>query len=204
MTKMAITQGETTDTTDELIGLLVPPRQSRLRTALACLAVLIALASFAALRSFGIVVPRLRAELQSSAVGPRGDVTVVVRLFNDGKLATRLDGLDATQGGLSHPTIVTRLPLTITAGNRVDITMHWATHKCTAVTFREARRFRVRARSGLPLATERDYPIRRSDTFVSRLDPPPPPGTSPNEFVSRGDSGGWVMNALQIACSYGR
>src|ERR1700675_4026596 len=106
MTKMVITQGETTGTTDELIGLLVPPRQSRLRTALVCLAVLIALASFAALRSFGIVVPRLRAQLQSTSVGPRGDVTAVVRIFNDGKIATRIEAFDANQAGLSHPTII--------------------------------------------------------------------------------------------------
>jgi hypothetical protein len=203
MTKMAITQEEPADTTDELIGLLVPPRQSRLRTAFVCLAVLIALASFAALRSFGIVVPRLRAELQSSAVGPRGDVTVVVRLFNDGKIATRIEALGAPQGGLSHPTIITHLPLTITAGDSVGITMHWATHNCAAVAIREAKRFRIRARSGLPLAIGRDYPIRRSYTFVSRLDPPPPPEASGDEFDFVGP-GGWVTDTLRIACAYGR
>ena len=203
MTKMAIAQGEPTDTTDELIALIVPARQSRLRTAFVCLAVVIALASFAALRSFGIVVPRLRAETQSSAMGPRGDVTIVVRLVNDGKIATRIEALDATQGGLSHPTILTPLPLTITAGGSVDITMHWSTHDCAAARFRAAKRFRIRARSGLPLATGRDYPIRRSDHFVSRIDPPPPPDASGNE-LDGGGSGGWVSDALRLACAYGR
>jgi hypothetical protein len=204
MTKMATTQAETADPTDDLVALLVPPRQSRLRTSLVCLTVLVVLAGFAALRSFGIVVPRLRAELQSSAVGPAGDVTVVMRVSNPGRIAARIEGVDADENGLSQPAIATHLPLTLAAGKRVDITMHWKAHNCVGVTQGEAGHFGIRARSGLPLATERKYPVRTSDTFVSRLDPAPAPGATGNEFTSGGTFGGWVMNALRIACEYGR
>src|SRR5438309_11828030 len=107
MTKMPKTQEATTDTTDDLVALLVPPRQSRLRTALLCLSVLVALGGFAVVRSFGIVVPRLRAELQSSAVGPAGDVTVVMRVSNDGRTTARIEGVDANENGLSHAAIAT-------------------------------------------------------------------------------------------------
>ena len=103
MTKMATTQAETTDTTGDLIALLVPPRQSRVRTGLVCLTVLVVLAGFAALRSFGIVVPRLHAELQSSAVGPAGDVTVVMRVSNDGRTTARIEGVDANEPGCRNP-----------------------------------------------------------------------------------------------------
>ena len=171
MTKMPTTQEATTDPTDDLVALLVPPRQSRLRTAFVCLAVLAALAGFTALRSSGVVVPRLRAELRSSAVGPGGDVTVVMRVSNDGRTTARIEGVDANENGLSQPAIATHLPLTLAAGKRVDITMHWKAHNCLGVTHGEAGHFGIRARSGLPVATEREYPVRTSDTFMSRLDP---------------------------------
>src|SRR5258705_13662715 len=115
MGKMARTQPEPTAPPDDLVALLVPPRQSRLRTGLVCLTVLVVLAGFAALRSFGIVVPRLRAELQSSAVGPAGDVTVVMRVSNDGRTTARIEGVDANENGLSQPAIATHLPLTLAA-----------------------------------------------------------------------------------------
>ena len=185
MTKMPTTQEATTDTTDELVALLVPPRQSRLRTALVCLTVLVVLAGFAALRSFGVVVPRLHAELRSTAVGPAGDVTVVMRVSNDGRTTARIEGVDANENGLSQPAIATHLPLTLAAGKSVDITMHWEAHHCRAVTHGEAGHFGIRARSGLPVATERDYPVRTSDTFVSRLNPAPAPGETGNELTQR-------------------
>jgi hypothetical protein len=203
MTKMPTTQEATTDTTDDFVALLVPPRQSRLRTALVCLSVLGALGGFAAVRSSGIVVPRLRAELQSSAVGPDGDVTVVMRVSNDGRTTARIEGVDANENGLSQPAIATHLPLTLAAGKSVDITMHWEAHHCSAVTQGEAGHFGIRARSGLPVASAHDYPVRTSDTFVSRLNPAPAPGESGNE-LTRGNFGGWVMRALRIACAYGR
>ena len=204
MTKMAMTQGASTDTTGELIGLLVPARQSRLRTALACLAVLVALASFAALRSFGVVVPRLRAELQSSArrAARRRDSRRPPLQRRQNRDAHRGRRRDPRRPVAPH----SRYPSPPDPHRRQERRHHRALgdpqlprgHAC------ESRHFRVRARSGLPLATERDYPIRKSDTFVSRLNPPPPPGSPGNEFDTRGDSGGWVMNALQIACEYGR
>jgi hypothetical protein len=149
-------------------------------------------------------VPRLRAELESSVVGPRGDVTVVMRVFNDGRIASRVEGVDSSVAGLSRPAITTHLPLTLAAGRSIDVAMHWDSHTCGAVEIGEGGHFGIRARTGLPVAIERDYPVRISDTFVARLNPAPGPGANGNQFTSSGNVGGWVMGALRFACEYGR
>src|SRR5450432_1059630 len=115
MTKMPTTQEATADPTDELIALLVPRRQSRVRTVLVCGVVVATLAGFGVVRASGVVVPRLRVELQSSAVGRDGSVTAVVRVDNDGWTTATIDGLGTSRPGLLRPRTKTRLPLVIRA-----------------------------------------------------------------------------------------
>ena len=163
----------------------------------------VALGGFAVLRSSGVVVPRLRVVLQSSSVGPRGDVNTVVRVFNDGQTSARLDGVGANQAGLFGAKILTGFPLTVPGGSHRDIAIRWAGHTCNAVTSGEATKFAISARTGLPFSIERGYPVRTSDTFVARIDPAPAPGDLGNDTTSSG-FGGWVEQVLRFACEYGR
>jgi hypothetical protein len=127
-----------------------------------------------------------------------------MRVSNQGRLAARIVGVDANEPGLSQSTVSTHLPLTLEAGKHVDITMRWKAHKCLAVTHDAGAHFGIRAHSGLPVATEREYPVRTSYTFQSRLDPAPAAREADDEFTSDGNFGGWVMDALRFACEYGR
>ena len=204
MTDVSTTQAATVDPADALVALLVPRRQSRVRTLLLLALVVVALGGFALLRSSGVVVPRLRAVLQSSAVGPRGDVSAVVRVFNDGETSTRLDGVGANQPGLFGAKVLTRFPLTIPGGSHRDIAIRWAGHTCVAVTSGEATKFAISARTGLPFSIERGYPVRTSDSFVARIDPAPAPGDLGNESTTSSGFGGWVEQVLRFACDYSR
>lgn len=204
MTKMSATQEASSDPTAAVIASLVPKRHTRTFTALACLGVVVALGGFAVVRSSGVVVPRLRVELQSSAVAATGRVSAVARVFNDGRTSARIDGVDADQVGLSGAAVDTHLPVTVPARAHRDIRMHWAGHRCAAVTHAEAAKFTINARTGLPFSISRGYPVKESDRFVARVDPAPAPDATGDEFTTSGGFGGWVMQVLRFACEYGR